>query len=125
MCRKNGSTSRTTREFNGLLAAQAALALPHTAHPQVIFRRAVETALRLPAKGVTTLQLGIQMNHRAGPVQAFEQGLELLDPQWPLVRQGPVAGAEVNHLGLVQALARRLAATEHLPPKKRPGLAAG
>src|SRR3990167_709507 len=125
MCRKNGSTSRTTREWSGLLAAQAALAFPHTAHPQVIFRRAVETALRLPAKGVTTFQFGVQMDHRAGPVQALEQGFKLLDPQWPFVLQGPVAGAEVNHLGLVKALTRGLAAAEHLPPEKRPGLAAG
>ena len=70
-----------------------------------------------------TIQFGFQMHHGAGPIQAFEQRLELLDPQVPLILDRAVTGAEVNHLGLVQAFSGLLATGKHLAPEKWPGLA--
>src|SRR3989338_9806950 len=105
------------------LPAQAAFALPGAAHAQLTFLRAVKAVIRLPAKGVRAVQLGFQMHHRAGPVQALEQRLELLDPQAPLILHRAVAGAEVDHLRLVQTVSRLLATGKHLPTEKAPGIA--
>src|SRR3990167_8295317 len=104
-------------------AAHAAFTLPGTAHPQLTFLRAVTTTVRLPAEGMRTIQFGFQMHHGAGPIQALEQRLELLDPQAPLILDRTVTGAKVDHLGLVQAFSGLLATGKHLAPEKWPGLA--
>jgi len=84
----------------------------------------MEATLGLPAKGMAAVHFGLQVDHRAGPVEAPEQRLELLDPQAPLVFDGLVAGTEVDDLGLVEPGPGLLAAAEHLASEERPGLAA-
>ncbi len=86
---------------------------------------AMEALLALPTEGMDAVELGLQVNHRAAPVKPPEQGLELTDPEVPLILHRGVAGAEMDHLGLEQARPGLLAAGEHLAAKEGPGLATG
>src|SRR5690606_10461191 len=62
------------------------------------------------------------MNHGTGPVQLIEQGFEVTDPQGPLVLDGAVTRAEVDHLGLVRPFVLALAIREHLAADEWPAL---
>src|SRR5690606_20126473 len=114
---------RHYRLLSAASAAHHAFTLPGATHAQATFLGTVEAAVGLPAEGMQAVELGFQMHHRAGPVEALEQRLEGFDPQPPLVFHRAVAGAEVDHLGLVQPRAGLLAEGKHLAPEKRPELA--
>ena len=67
--------------------------LPGATHAQIVFIGAVKTALTPPAEGVSAIQLGFQVHHRAAPVEPFEQRLELGH-----VAEGVYTAREVDRL---------------------------